>query len=305
MHVDADRQILLQALHGLRQVVAELDHVAALGHHHADADRIAPGDAHARLRRIGEAAADASDVAEAEAATADREHGFADRLDAVEGPGDAQAHAVGFGFDLPGRRHRILPLQRIEHLGRHQAHGGQPRRADVDVDLFVLHADQLDLLHVRDAAQFARQFVGFAAQVAHAVARLVVPRGEGEDLDLHVAELVVGERALHAGRQRVADVVELLAHLAPGLGHLGLRRVSLRMTMVSDSPGRDAVRSTSTQGVSASFFSMRSVSCCSTCSARARPQGAHHHHLDREVRVFGAAEPEKEICAADHEHDHQ
>jgi hypothetical protein len=41
------------------------------------------------------------------------------------------------------------------------------------------------------------------------------------------------------------------------------------MTTVSDSPGFDAVRSTSTQGVSASFFSMRSVSCCSTCCALA------------------------------------
>ncbi len=39
--------------------------------------------------------------------------------------------------------------------------------------------------------------------------------------------------------------------------------------MVRDSPGFDAVRSTSTHGVSASFFSMRSVSCCSTCAAEA------------------------------------
>jgi hypothetical protein len=68
------------------------------------------------------------------------------------------------------------------------------------------------------------------------------------------------------------------------------------MTMVSDSPGFDAVRSTSTQGVSASFFSMRSVSCCSTCCAiRARPQGTHHHDLEGEVRVLGAAELKKEI----------
>ncbi len=42
--------------------------------------------------------------------------------------------------------------------------------------------------------------------------------------------------------------------------------------MVRDSPGRDAVRSTSTEGSSASFFSMRSVSCCSTWAALAPGQ---------------------------------
>jgi hypothetical protein len=42
--------------------------------------------------------------------------------------------------------------------------------------------------------------------------------------------------------------------------------------MVRDSPDREAVRSTSTQGSSASFFSMRSVSCCSTCDADAPGQ---------------------------------
>ena len=39
--------------------------------------------------------------------------------------------------------------------------------------------------------------------------------------------------------------------------------------MVSDSPGFDDVRRTSTQGVSVSFFSMSSVNCCSTCRALA------------------------------------
>ena len=91
----------------------------------------------------------------------------------------------------------------------------------LDVDLLVLHADQLDLVDVGDAQELVARRVGEVAQlgVAEAVAGDRVQVAEG------VAELVVEERPAHALRQRVLDVAELLAHLVPDLRHRGRRRV--------------------------------------------------------------------------------
>ena len=60
--------------------------------------------------------------------------------------------------------------------------------------------------------------------------------------------------------------------------------------MTSDSPGFDEERITSIQGVSASFFSMRSVSSrFHLCGAGPGQSDVHHHHLEEgEVRIFGA-----------------
>jgi hypothetical protein len=306
MHVHAHRQVLLQALHGDGQVVAQRNHVAALGHYDAEPDRIATGNAHPRLWRIGQAACHACDVAEAETAPADGKAGVAQGLDADERAADAQAHPIGLRFDLPGRHRGILPLQRIEHLGRHQAHRGQTRRTDVDVDFFVLHADQLDLLYVVHPAQLARQTICLATQIAHAVASLVVACDEGKNLDLHIAELVVGEGPLYAGGQGMADIVKFLAYLAPGLGNLGLRRViledhdgqrfaRLRCRAQHVHPGR--LGQFLLDALGQLLFHLR--------RRGARPKRTHHHDLEGEVGVFGAAELEEGNHPADHEHDHQ
>jgi hypothetical protein len=119
---------------------------------------------------------------------------------------------------------------------------------------------------------------------------------QGEDLDLHVAELVVGEGPLHSGRQRVADVVELLAHLAPGLRHLGLRRVVLE----DDDGQRFARLRRRAQHIHPGRLGQLLLDALGQLlldllRVGARPQGTHHHDLEGEVRVFGAAELEKEI----------
>ena len=66
--------------------------------------------------------------------------------------------------------------------------------------LLVLHADQLDPLHVLDAAQLQRNLVGITAQRGE----IVAVAGQREDVDLHIAELVIGKWPVHAGRQGVA-----------------------------------------------------------------------------------------------------
>jgi hypothetical protein len=97
-----------------RAAVAEPDHVAALVHGDADADRVLPLDAHARRRRVGEAAFDGGDVAEPEQAPAGLDADFAECCDRFEVTRDANPHAVGRRLVEAGRGHRILLLQRVE-----------------------------------------------------------------------------------------------------------------------------------------------------------------------------------------------
>jgi hypothetical protein len=113
--------------------------------------------AHARRRRIGEAALDGGDVAEPEQAAAGLDADFANAVDRLEIAGDADAHAVGRRLVETGRGHRILLPQRVEDGQRIEAERRQLGVRHLDVDLLVLHADQLDLLDVGHLPQFARR----------------------------------------------------------------------------------------------------------------------------------------------------
>ena len=62
--------------------------------------------------------------------------------------------------------------------------------------------------------------------------------GEAVDQAERVAEVVVEARTDHAGRQRVADVADVLAHLVPDVGNLGRRRRSLEIDEDRRQPGR-------------------------------------------------------------------
>jgi hypothetical protein len=75
------------------QRLAKLEDVAALLHGHADADRILAHEAHARRRRIGEAAAHVGDVGQAEGTVADADRELADLIDRGELAAHAQRHA--------------------------------------------------------------------------------------------------------------------------------------------------------------------------------------------------------------------
>jgi hypothetical protein len=89
------------------------------------------------------------------------------------------------------------------------------------MNLLVLRAGEVHLVDIGHAQELVARGVGEVAQlgVREAVAGDRVEIAEG------IAELVVEERALHALRQRVLDIAELLAHLVPGLRHGAGQRV--------------------------------------------------------------------------------
>ena len=210
----ARRQRVLQARELVLERFAELEDVAAVLHRHRDADRVLAHEAHARRGRIGEAALHGGDVAEAERAIAGADREFADLLDRIELAGDAQVHAVGAGLEEAGRGHRVLFLQRLLHRRQRHAQRGELGVAQLDPDLLVLQADQVDLADVGCALQFQLDALGIVLQ--HRVVEALA--GQRVDVAEGVAEFVVEERTDHAFGQRRADVADLLAHLVPEVG---------------------------------------------------------------------------------------
>ena len=76
----AERERFLQALEFAIQGLAQADDVAAVLHRHRQADRVLAHEAHLRRRRIGEAAMDVGDVAQAHGAAAGPDREIADVL---------------------------------------------------------------------------------------------------------------------------------------------------------------------------------------------------------------------------------
>ena len=172
----------------------------------------------------------------------------------------------------------------------------------LDVDLLVLVADHVDLGHVRHAQQLVAHAVDVVAQLGEGVA----VGGERVDGAEGVAELVVEERTLHARRQRVADVADLLAHLVPGVGHLLGRRVVLqehedqRLARLGV-----AARVVEPGRLLQLLLQPLGDLLLDLAGGGAGPQRAHHHHLEGEVRIFGLAQAQVGIGAGQRQRDDQ
>ncbi len=178
--------------------------------------------AHDAAGRIFVAALDGGDVAEAERGPAGFDRNFGDGGLTLEGAGDAHVNAVGAGLDRAGSRHRILARDAVENGLRRDAERRQLAMAEFDEDALLAHADDIDLGDTGRAQQALAHDLGIVLELGerHVRARQHVDGG------IDVAVLVVEERALHALRQRRAAVVELLAHLIPGVvDGLGPRRI--------------------------------------------------------------------------------
>jgi hypothetical protein len=137
-----------------------------------------------------------------------------------------------------------------------------------DKDLFVLDAENLDLADVGYAQQFVADALGKVLQlrVVEAVC------GQRINVAKNVAEFVVEERPLDAGRQGMANVADLLAYLVENVRHRAGRRAVLGEEQHGRFAGAGVAGTRSIYGVSCSFFSILSVSCCSTWRAVAPGQ---------------------------------
>ncbi len=218
---------------------------------------------------------------------ADRD--VADRIDRVERAARTQIDAVAVGLEAAGRRDRVLRLQRLLHLIEADAEGCQFCVRYLDIDLLVLQPDQTDLGHVRHAQQFEFQALGVVAQLCIAVA----VAGQCIDIAERVAEFIVEERAERAGRQRVADVADLLAHLVEHVGYaFGRNRILDHDEHLRLAWTRIAAQIVEFRDLLQLLFDLLGHLLGDFRGGRARPLRLHDHDLERERRIFRLTEAE-------------
>ncbi len=151
--LDPDRQARGDLGHRALDVAAEREHVAALAHRDAEADRGLAVDPEHRLRRIRIAALDGAEIGQAEQAAIEREvHPPQIRL-GREASGHPQKDRLVLRSQHAGRSDAVLRLQRADELGAIDAEPGQLLQGELQVQPFVLRADGVDLHHVLDPQQ--------------------------------------------------------------------------------------------------------------------------------------------------------
>ena len=119
-------------------------------------------------------------------------------------------------------------------------------------------------------------------------------RGEAVDQAEGIAEVVVEAGSDDAGRQRAADVANVLAHLIPDVRHFG----GFRRAFQIDEDRRASGNGVAAQEVEASGLLQLALEPFGDLLQRvvhgsARPSGLDDHGAEGEGRILGAAEAEK------------
>ena len=181
-----------------------------------------------------------------------------------------------------------MRLQSLYELGNVEPHGSELLGRELQINLFVLGAEQVDLRNVGNAEQFGSHALGIIAQLA--VGEAI--RSQREDQGISIAELVVEEGTLHALWQGLLDIADLFAHLVPKIGHLRSRGGVLQI---------DKDHRLAGLGVTLLIVDVRQLLEFLLDPIRdllhglerggPGPQRLHHHRLDGEGRILVTPEP--------------
>ena len=285
---DPDGQALHQESGGFVEALAEGEIVAARGHIDADADGGLAIDAEHLGGRIAVAGTDLGDIGQLVEAAVHPKVEVRDALRGQESAGDVDENVLPRRVDDARGHHGILLGDRCQHVIEAELEIRELLRREVEIDLLVLIAEDLDLAHVRRAQELGARGFGEIARLARREAVVGDAVDDAED----VAELIVEEGANHPFRQGGLDVADLFADLIPEVrkvplgrgfleihedGRLAGLRVALEVIKIGRlfellfEPVRDLL-----QGVE---------------RGRARPGDLDHHGLHGEIRVLLAAEP--------------
>ena len=126
--------------------------------------------------------------------------------------------------DDAGGHHGILLGDRLVHLIEVELEVGELLRRELEIDLLVLVAEDVDLADIRRAQEFGSHGLGEIARLPRGEA----VRGDAVDDAEDIAELVVEEGPDHVLGQGRLDVAHLLADLVPDVLDLGLGVDSFR-----------------------------------------------------------------------------
>ena len=223
-----------------------------------------------------------------------------DRVDAGERAGDAQVDAVGRGVDRAAGHDGVLPGHAVEDLLRREAERRELGVAELDEDALRALADDVDLVDVGHAQQALADVFGARLQLGQRQA----VGGQHVERRIDVAVFVVEVRADDPGRQAAADVADLLAHLVPEVLHLGGRRAVAQDHADERHAGlRIALDAVEERQLLQLLLDLVGDLRLHLGRGRARPGDVHHHHLDGEGGVLGAAEIEVGVHARRAEQD--
>ena len=198
--------------------------------------------------------------------------------------------------------HGVLLSQLGQYLVHVQPELGEAALRDFDIELFVLHAKQLDLGNIGHAQQLLAHLVGKLLDlgIAEAIGLQRIDHAE------YVAKVVVEERALHALRQGIAHVAHLLAHVVPNVGDLVRARAVLdfqndlrlaRLGIAADLVGQRHLL----QGA----LDLVGHLLSHLFGRGAGPVGAHHHGAEGKGRILVLAELKIGGNAHHHQHHHE
>ena len=162
-------------------------------HVDADADRRLAVDAKHLGGRVAVAVLDLGDVGQLVEAPVDPEVELGDGFRRQEGAGDVDEHVLTRRVDDAGGHHGILLGDRREHVVEVELEVGELLRREVQIDLLVLVAEDVDLADIRRAQELGPHGLGEVARLARREAVIGDAVDDAED----IAELVVEEGPDH------------------------------------------------------------------------------------------------------------
>ena len=288
--------------HRLLERLAQGLHVAARRHDDAQPDHRLALEAHRDLLRVLVAALDLGHVGQGERAAVGAEGQRGQLLGRDRRAVDADGDALALGLDRAGRHDGVLPAHDLEDLVDRHAQHGEPRVAELDVDLLVLQAEQVGLGDVGHAQQALARGLDDLLDLGRREAVGL----EGPDQAVGVAVFVVEERAVDARRQRALDVADLLAHLVPQVGHLGGRGVVAQRDVDHGLAGLGVALDVVEVGQLLQLgLDLLGDLLLDLARGGAGPGRRHHHLLDGEGRILAAAEIEEGVGAGRDQRDHE
>ena len=288
--------------HLRRHGLAEVQKVAALGHRHRKTDRRFAIHAEHRRRRVGGNAGDGGQINQRHEAVIHPDFHRAQAGFGRKGARDAQRHLL-LGKDHRARRgHRVLPRQGIGDGLHVDPVSRKPGRRELDQHLFLLHADQVDLAHIRHAQNAPPRGIHRVAQLGHGKPF----GGEAVDDPESIAEFIVEDRADHALRQKRGQIAHLLAHLIPDIRHHGGRRVIAQVDEDHRLAGAGiAVQPVQMRGLLQLVLQPVGDKVHHVRARSAGPIGRHDHGLDGEGRVLVARQVHVAEGSGHQRRDHQ
>ena len=220
----------------------------------------------------------------------------------IERARDPQRDLLVTGLQDARGPDRILGLQRRDQRRIVEAEGGEPLGRELEKDLLVLGAQDLDLRDVGHQQEAGAHVLDVVAQLALGEA----VGGEAVDDAEDVAELVVEAGADDAARQRAPDVADLLADVVPAVRHLARRRIAAQI----DEDRRDPGAGVAGQEVEAGDLLEPALEALGDLGDRvveggAGPRRLHDHGPEGEGGILVATEADEGERAGDHGRDHE